>query len=144
MLAVGGGQKKEQEPKAGGIWTDQGPGQDPEVQMPVDVLRDIAQHMQLDTRENTIFHKAFNELDSKDKEMNECWVNCLHFMNSVVEQDVRQSLFAMGIILKRIGARASPLGSPDASEEEEDSEENGENEEGETMWRTSVLRDVVW
>ena len=105
--------------------------QENEIPLRVEVLRNIGQHMQLNTRENTIFTRAFSELNPRDREtMNECLVNMLYFMNSGDENQVRQSFMAMGIILQKIGARAMPLGSPESEEgEEEDSEQDEEREE---------------
>ncbi len=90
----------------------------------------IAGHMKLTLRENTIFRVAFDQLDSKDKEkINECIVYLLHYMNSGIEQDVRQSFLAMGTVLKKIGARGSPLGSTLQQEEDEEEEEGKEESE---------------
>ena len=62
--------------------------------------------------------------------MNDCLVNMLYLMNSGDENQVRQSLMSMGIILQKIGARTMPLGSPESEEgEEEDSEQDEEREE---------------
>ena len=83
------------------MWTDQGPQRGREVKMRTDVLHDIAEHMKLTLRENTIFHVAFDQMDSEDKQkMNECLVKVLHYMNSGIDQDVRHSFLVMGIILK--------------------------------------------
>ena len=105
--------------------------QENEIPLRVDVLRIIGQHMQLNTRENTICIRAFSELNPRDREiMNECLVNMLYFMNSGDENQVRQSFMSMGIILQKIGARTMPLGSPESEEgEEEDSEQDEEREE---------------
>ena len=104
--------------------------QENEIPLRVEVLRNIGQHMQLNTRENSIFIRAFSELNPRDREMNECLVNMLYFMNSGDENQVRQSFMAMGIILQKIGARTMPLGSPESEEgEEEDSEQDEEREE---------------
>ena len=92
--------------ETGGVWTDRGPmNQENEIPLRVDVLRSIGQHMQLDTRENTIFIRANEEL-------------------------ARQSFMSMGIILQKIGARTMPFGSPEnEGDEEEDSEQDEEREE---------------
>ena len=112
------------------MWTDRGLEREPEVQIRADVLHDIAEHMKLTLRENTTFHIAFDQLDSKEKEkINECMVNLLHYMNSDIEQDVRHSFLAMGTVLKKIGARGSPLGSPLQQEEDEEEEEGKEESE---------------
>ena len=50
-------------------------------------------------------------------------------MNSGIEQDVRQSFLAMGTVLKKIGARGSPLGSTLQQEEDEEEEEGKEESE---------------
>ena len=93
--------------------------QENEIPLRVEVLRNIGQHMQLNARENSIFMRAFSELNSRDREtMNECLVNMLYFMNSGDENQVRQSFMAMGIILQKIGARTMPLGSPESEEVE--------------------------
>ena len=121
--------------EAGGVWTDQGPQRELEVEMRTDVLHDTAEHMKLTLRENTIFHIAIDQMDSEDKKkMNECLVKVLNYMNSGIDQDVRHSFLVMGIILKKIGARGSPPCSPerhgeDEGEEEEDvaSEESEES-----------------
>ena len=118
--------------ETGGVLTDGGRmNQEDENPLRVDVLRNIGQHMQLNTRENTIFIRAFSELNPRDKEtMNDCLVNMLYFMNSGDENQVRQSFMSMGIILQKIGARTMPLGSPESEEgEEEDSEQDEEREE---------------
>ena len=119
--------------EAGGVWTDQGPQGEPDVRMRTDVLRGSAEHMKLTLRENTIFHIAFDQMDSEDeKKMNECLVNMLHYMNSGIDQDVRHSFPVMGIILKKIGARGSPFCSPERhGEDEEEEEEDGASEESE-------------
>ena len=132
--------------ETGGIWTDRGPT-NPEHGTPLrmDVLRDIGQHMQLDTRENTIFIRAFSELNGEDKEkMNECLINMLYFMNSGDEDTVRQSFLAMGIILQKIGARNLPLGSPDQEEQEDEAmEEDGElSEDRRRRYLTSSMSEV--
>ena len=64
-----------------------------EIPLRADVLRSIGQHMQLSTtRENTIFFRAFSELNPGDREtMKECPGNMLYFMNSGDEELVRQS-----------------------------------------------------
>ena len=105
--------------------------QENEIPLRVEVLRNIGQHMQLNARENSIFMRAFSELNPRDREtMNECLVNMLYFMNSGDEDQVRQSFMAMGIILQKIGARTMLLGSPESEEsEEEDSEQDEEREE---------------
>ena len=120
--------------ETGAAWTDRGSRtQENEIPLRVDVLRNIGQHMQLNVRENTIFFRAFSELNPSDREsMNECLVNMLYFMNSGDEDLARQSFMAMGIIFQKIGARdlTSPLGSPEAEgNEEEESEEDAEREE---------------
>ena len=117
--------------ETGGVLTDGGRmNQEDENPLRVDVLRNIGQHMQLNTRENTIFIRAFSELNPRDKETMNCLVNMLYFMNSGDENQVRQSFMSMGIILQKIGARTMPLGSPESEEgEEEDSEQDEEREE---------------
>ena len=120
--------------ETGGVWTDGGRmNQENEIPLRVDVLRSIGQHMQLNTRENTIFIRAFSELNPSDRErMNECLclINMLYFMNSGDESQVRQSFMSMGIILQKTGARTMPLGSPGSEGgEEEDSEQDEEREE---------------
>ena len=118
--------------ETGGVWTDRGPrNHEDEISLRVDVLRGIGQHMQLSTRENTIFFRAFSELNPGDREtMNECLVNMLYFMNSQDEELVRQSFMSIGIMLQKIGARTMPLGSPETEgSEEEDDEQDGEREE---------------
>ena len=115
-----------------GVWTDRGPmNQENEIPLRVDVLRSIGQHMQLNTRENTIFIRAFSELNPGDRErLNECLVSMLYFMNSGDENQVRQSFMSMGIILQKIGARTMLLVSPGSEgEEEADSEQDEEREE---------------
>ncbi len=53
--------------ETGGVWTDRGPmNQEDEIPLRVDVLRSIGQHMQPDTRENTIFIRAFSEFNPGD------------------------------------------------------------------------------
>ena len=81
--------------------------QENEIPLRVEALRNIGQHMQLNTRENSIFIRAFSELNPRDREtMNECLVNMLYFMNSGDENQVRQSFMAMGIILQKIWRNA--------------------------------------
>ena len=125
--------------ETGGVWTDGGRmNQENEIPLRVDVLRSIGQHMRLNTRENTIFIRAFSELNPSDRErMNECLVNMLYFMNSGDETQVRQSFMSMGIILQKIGARTMPLGSPGS--------EGGEEEDRTllTQWLGGMLRHGV-
>ena len=105
--------------------------QENEIPLRVDVLRSIGQHMQLDTRENAIFIRAFSELNPGDRErMNECLVNMLYLMSSGDEDLARQSFMSMDTILQKIGARTMLLGSPEnEGDEEEDSEQDEEREE---------------
>ena len=65
--------------ETGAVWTDGGRmNQENQIPLRVDVLRSIGQHMQLNTRENTILIRAFSELNPRDREtMNECLVNML-------------------------------------------------------------------
>ena len=127
--------------EAGGVWTDQGPQREPEVKMRTDVLQGIAEHMKLPLRGNTIFHVAFDQMDSEDKKkMNEVLVNMLHYMNSGIDQDVRHSFLVMGIILKKIGARGSPFGSPQSHGEDEEEEEEGASEESEESKKHCYLQ----
>ena len=128
------------------VWTDRGPmNREHATPLRLDVLRSIGEHMQLDTRENTIFIRAFSELNGEDKEkMNECLINMLYFMNSGDEELVRQSFLAMGIIPQKIGARTLPLGSPDQEEHEDETmEEDGElPEDRRRRYLTSSMSEV--